>query len=249
VFRPTIILGLVSFLCTNRIVVQATYPGTPLVWKECGENTSTLCGVLEFCQDGNSYGYRTQGDTAPCGTVNGPLIRMEPGKTYKLTLQNEASEMTNIHTHGLHIVGDGDGNDVTRMVSGGSSSYLTYTWDIACGHPPGTYWYHPHFHGLTNEQTAGGAFGMLIIEDDPSTLEDSGATWAALPDQGVLLQISDAGGLLGNGKPGDEALEMDGGRWYRLRVSVVDPSAKPSELEFVYGDGSCSVCKVASDGV
>lgn len=120
---------------------------------------------------------------------------MQPGQKYKLTLRNTAnsSVKTNIHTHGLHIVGDGDSDDITRFVEGGRC--LTYTYDIASDHPPGTYWYHPHYHEFTDDQTDGGAFGMIVIEDDISQIRP----WAH-PQNEILLQISDAGGdVKGNG--------------------------------------------------
>jgi FtsP/CotA-like multicopper oxidase with cupredoxin domain len=128
------------------ILVRGDYPGQ-LQWStgrsSCGSENS-FCATLEFCKDGSNYGYRIVGDTSACGSKPGPLIRMTPGNKYKLTLHNSADPfvLTNIHTHGLHIVGDGDGDDVTRFVNGGSC--LDYTWDIAADHPGGTNWYHPH---------------------------------------------------------------------------------------------------------
>ena len=219
-------------------LTRADYPSTPLDWTSCG--TKCFQGALEFCQDGTAYGYRKVGEGGVCGATPGPLIRMTPGNTYKLTLHNSAPQgtKTNIHTHGLHIVGAGDSDNVYREVDGGLC--LDYTWDIAANHPPGTNWYHPHLHGMTNVQTGGGAFGMLIIEDDPNE------NTLTLPDNEKLLQISAlTKSVLGNGNT-DEVLEFENGRWYRLRVSVVTPTAKPKALTF---DGGCEVYKVASDGV
>ena len=177
------------------IFARAEYP-SELAWTTTGCDSGAFCGTLEFCKSGSSsYGYRRPGDSAPCGDNPGPLIRMQPGNKYKLTLHNtvsDASLKTNIHTHGLHVVGDGDGDDVTRFVEGGSC--LDYTWDIATDHPGGTYWYHPHYHTLTNDQTSGGAFGMLIIEDNYNQLN----AWAH-PENEKLLQISNTGSVLGNG--------------------------------------------------
>ena len=166
---------------------------------------------------------------------------MTPGTTYKLTLQNDSADSTlktNIHTHGLHITGSGDGDDVTRFVTGGNC--LEYTWDIPADHPGGTNWYHPHYHTLTNAQTNGGAFGMIIIDDNYSHLND----WAH-PKNELLLQVSDTGTTLGNGLD-DEIFQVKAGNWYRLRVSCVEQMAKTAALSF---NGDCTVYKVASDGV
>jgi hypothetical protein len=103
------------------VLIQADYPTNYLNWVSCG---SKFCATLEFCQDGDSYGYCLPGEEqtgAVYGANPGPLIRMEPGNTYTLTLLNSAetpasTPTKNLHTHGLHIVGDGDGDDVTRLV-------------------------------------------------------------------------------------------------------------------------------------
>ena len=234
-------LVLVSGALLPNNLTLAEYPGVPLQWDDCSDNT-TFCGKLEFCHEGGSYGYRHFGQGAPCGAFPGPLIRMNQGNKYKLTFVNSASSVdtvTNVHTHGLHIVGAGDGDDVTRFVEGGSC--LDYTWDIPADHPPGTNWYHSHLHEETNEQVDGGAFGMLIIEDDPSTIYP----WA-WPDNEILLLISNTDKVRGNGNL-NEVIDIAGDHWYRLRVSAVVPGGRASDLSF--DGGNCQVYKVASDGV
>ncbi|MBV7339458.1 multicopper oxidase domain-containing protein [Chloroflexi bacterium TSY] len=37
-------------------------------------------------------------------------------------------------------------------------------------HYPGTFWYHPHAHGATYDQVAGGMAGFLIVEGNVDTL-------------------------------------------------------------------------------
>ena len=91
-----------------------------LVWSD------TNTGTIEFCQNGgNNYGYRLRGTTTckPAGLI----IRMSPGQDYELTLINTASDETNIHTHGLHISGEGNADDPRRFVDPGCS--LKYHWD------------------------------------------------------------------------------------------------------------------------
>ena len=196
-----------------------------------------------LCLSNACTGYRIPGDSTPCGSKPGPLIRMTPGTTYKLTLHNAAQDSTlktNIHTHGLHITGSGDGDDVTRFVTGGNC--LDYTWDIKSDHPGGTNWYHPHYHTETQAQTAGGAFGMIIIDDDYNQVND----WAR-PENELLLQVGDLGNsVFGNGLT-NEIFQVEAGRRYRLRVSTVEENAKTAALTFNGGD--CTVYKVASDGV
>ena len=95
-----------------------------------------------------------------------PLIRLAAGNIYKLTLRNAGTEVTNLHTHGLHIVGDGDGDCHSKVNRGNCLDYL----GILSDHPGGTYWYHAHLHTLAQTQVGGGAFGMLIVEDNTDSL-------------------------------------------------------------------------------
>ena len=71
-----------------------------------------LSAALIFCQDGITFGYKLN-DSDECGGLN-PLIRMQAGKKYQLRLENQAAQPTNIHTHGLHIPGDGNADDVCQ---------------------------------------------------------------------------------------------------------------------------------------
>ncbi|MFI2609493.1 multicopper oxidase family protein [Kitasatospora sp. NPDC018619] len=81
----------------------------------------------------------------------------------------------NLHTHGLHVPPTGNADNVLREfrprtaeeVAAGAPEprYLT-TVRIPVDHPAGTYWYHPHAHGATAVQIAGGMAGVIIVEGD-----------------------------------------------------------------------------------
>lgn len=103
-----------------------------------------FCGRLEFCSNsapGHKYGYRQ----LPEGTCSspGPTIRIDNGKRYLLTLVNNVEgTVTNIHTHGLHISGDGNADDILHYVEFGNQ--LHYVWDLRSGnHQGGTHWLVP----------------------------------------------------------------------------------------------------------
>lgn len=191
------------------LAAEGGYPGDLFPWASgdtCPEGVD-YCGMLEFCTDTNSktFGYRLPclEEDCPCLGISGPLIRLQSGNKYRLTLRNAADEsvVTNLHTHGLHIVGDGDGDDVIREVKGGGNC-LDYTWDVASDHPGGTYWYHAHHHGFTQEQVEGGAFGLLIVEDNKN-LNPNTPAWAA---NERLLQVvfnTVTWEVFGNGKKND----------------------------------------------
>jgi FtsP/CotA-like multicopper oxidase with cupredoxin domain len=213
----------------------------PITWD--ASNTAEI----EFCGDGGSvYGYRLPGEST-CGPA-GIVIRMQPGQNHTLVLRNTASVPTNLHTHGLHISGSGNADDVTRSVDGGMC--LTYHLDIPVEHMGGTFWMHPHRHGLTNVQVSGGAYVMLIIDEQPNLLESVDAAsrigiekW--LGNELLLVASSVGRNVLGNGKS-DLELIMASNQWYRLRVAAVDPEGIRSNLVF---PGTCDVHTVAYDGV
>jgi hypothetical protein len=209
---------------------ESGYPGVLFPWSSDCPDGYDFCGMLEFCENessletGPSYGYRLpcpEGETCECKSVPGPLIRVVPGNVYKMTLRNAGSETTNLHTHGLHIVGDGDGDDVVREVMGGGNC-LDYTWDIKEDHPAGTNWYHAHFHGISERQVGGGAFGMLIVEENTVV-----PSWAS---NELLLQVSVnvyTDEMFANGRK-NEVIDIAANQWYRLRVSLVNANAVPT---------------------
>jgi len=230
---------------------EGGYPGILFPWSSGADCTEgyDFCGVLEFCMadDGVSYGYRLPcvDEVCVCESIPGPLIRLVTGNVYKLTLRNAGTEVTNLHTHGLHIVGDGDSDDVLRQVMGGGNC-LDYTWDIKSDHPGGTYWYHAHHHGISEKQVGGGAFGMLIVEDNVA-LNPVVPSWAA---NELLLQVSVfvyTSEMFANGRT-NEVIDIAANQWYRLRVSMVSANAVP--YNFTFDDqGMCDIHKVASDGI
>lgn len=104
------------------------------------------------------------------GTVNGPTLRVRPGDTLSVTLKNDLSVPTSLHTHGLHVSPESD-NPLVSVDPGASK---TFTYTIAQDQPAGTFWYHPHVHGITAAQVASGLSGALIVEDSvDGSLADS----------------------------------------------------------------------------
>jgi len=228
---------------------QNHFPAGLFRWyqgKECGKEVD-YCGVIDFCTDGLNYGYANYGEQ--CQPFNGPTIRLAPGKKYKLTLRNtlpqgNKNNTSNLHTHGLHIVGSGDGDDVTREVQAGEC--MDYIWDIGRDHPGGTHWYHAHMHGLAEKQVGGGAFGMIIVEDNPRINPDV-PMWAKYERVlQIFSQLGD-GNLIVNGVrgPTPNYIQVEGDRWFRLRVSAIDWIGDTGDFEIT----GCQYAKIASDGI
>jgi FtsP/CotA-like multicopper oxidase with cupredoxin domain len=112
--------------------------------------------------------YRAQllkGD--PAGLINlkrsylGPIIRAQTGQKVRIRFSNDIADETIVHWHGLHVPADMDGHP--RFVIPKGDSYL-YEFEVR--NRAGTYWYHPHPHGLTGPQVYGGMAGLFLVSDD-----------------------------------------------------------------------------------
>jgi len=95
------------------------------------------------------------------GSLMGPTLHIKPGERLVVNLVNEVDQ-TNIHFHGLHVSPTGSSDNIFRVVEPGETA--NYVLDIPINHPTGTFWYHPHLHGLATTQVGGGMSGLIKIE-------------------------------------------------------------------------------------
>lgn len=105
-------------------------------------------------------GQQVQGKTYGPGIL-GPTLVVDPGDHIEITLPNRLDEETNFHTHGLHTSPIGISDNVLRIMEPRSENQVAI--DVPDDVSPGTYWYHAHLHGLTEEQVFSGLAGTLII--------------------------------------------------------------------------------------
>ncbi|HEY5155216.1 MAG TPA: multicopper oxidase domain-containing protein, partial [Acidimicrobiales bacterium] len=110
-----------------------------------------------------AYGSGTRWALTYNGSTPGPTMRVRPGDVLTVTLDNRLDAPTNLHTHGLHVSPGGDSDNIFVMVEPGRQH--TYRYEIPADHPSGTFWYHPHHHGLVAPQVFGGLAGAIIVED------------------------------------------------------------------------------------
>ena len=104
-------------------------------------------------------------DTAALGYNNtspGPTLRVAPGELLRIRLTNHLQTPTNLHTHGLHVSPQGNGDNPFVSIAPGAA--FDYAYRIPADHPAGTYWYHPHRHGHVADQLFGGLVGALLID-------------------------------------------------------------------------------------
>ncbi|NIM69480.1 MAG: multicopper oxidase domain-containing protein [Xanthomonadales bacterium] len=211
--------------------------------------------------------YRVPGTT---GTIPGPTLEVVPGRKYVLEFRNvlpyeppvqqhnvfKDPNISNLHTHGLHISGESPGDDVTRSFEGGAGGDFVY--DIPADHMGGTYWYHAHHHGSTYLQVSGGAFGMLLVDDRFDPIPDNVANMAERQLVIAYLDPAAAGtggdtlisGTLSptwtvNGKVNGD-LCVPPNTWQHWRVLLADRDARPKTVTV---GAACEVALMARDGV
>src|SRR6185437_12405079 len=94
------------------------------------------------------------------GSLIPPTLHTKAGERLIVNLVNRLHQPTNLHFHGFHVSPTGASDNIFRMVEPGETA--RYVLDIPINHQPGTYWYHPHIHGLSTTQVGGGMSGLII---------------------------------------------------------------------------------------
>ena len=69
---------------------------------------------------------------------------------------------SNLHIHGMHVSPSGNADNIFLTINPGQS--FQYDYPIPQDQPSGLYWYHPHRHGLTDQQDGFGMMGAMVVE-------------------------------------------------------------------------------------
>lgn len=101
-------------------------------------------------------------------TLPGPTWRVRAGDRIEVRLANDLDGPTNLHTHGLLVSPEGNGDNPFVSVAPGEA--FDYRFDLPTDHPGGVYWYHPHHHGTVADQVSGGLYGTIVVEPDDDAL-------------------------------------------------------------------------------
>jgi FtsP/CotA-like multicopper oxidase with cupredoxin domain len=211
--------------------------------------------------------YRQEGGAF---SIPGPTLLMSPGNKYVLRFRNllpfeplnpehnvfKDPNVTNLHTHGVHISGETPADDVTRFFEGQFGGDFAY--EILPDHMGGTYWYHAHHHGSTFLQVSSGAFGLLLIDD---SLDNVPANVATMTERHLIAAFLDPS-VAGTG--GDTLITgtlsptwtlngtvagnvcMPPNTWQHWRLLLADRDAKAKTVTVGAG---CEVALMARDGV
>lgn len=154
---------------------------TKMDWPSYFVNEETSGAIFAYRQYGNHQGLA-------CGDEMAPVMHLQRGKVYKINFINSSESDTNLHTHGLHLGGNGWSDDVFRTIPAGMCG--VYYWEIHPDHISGMHWYHPHLHEWTFEQVRGRAFGPLFVdeaEEVTATYPPSVKKWL---ESTILVQLS-----------------------------------------------------------
>jgi len=104
----------------------------------------------------------------------GPTLTMEAGERVVLSVVNAMRETssqpaattawTNLHYHGLVVTPSPDSADnVTHVHIDRDAPPRPYHFPVPDYHTRGMFWYHPHPHGISTSQVAGGLSGALLV--------------------------------------------------------------------------------------
>ncbi|HEY5999784.1 MAG TPA: multicopper oxidase family protein [bacterium] len=158
-------------------------PGAPFADPPVLLNESAQPGVVEVSIEARVAPVSVNGVTANLLTYNGtypaPTIRARRGDLLRVRLSNSLAmlgtnilghdrDITNLHTHGLHVSPSGNADNMMVMLMSGES--FAYEYDLAFQEPGSINFYHPHIHGSVAEQYWGGMAGALEIEDGQTAL-------------------------------------------------------------------------------
>lgn len=234
-------------------------------------NSNALFGYRQF--QGGESAAQSGAQSASCGDDIPPLLRMKPGKTYRIHLINNSESDTNLYAQGLHLDGNGMSNDVFRTIPAGMCG--VYIWDIPADHASGMHWYRPQKHSLTFEQVRGRAFGPIFIEEIEERLTTYPISIQKWLKNEVFLQMSSetvpSPVLYGDGvKDGRceggydecypranskklETVTMIKDEWYAVNFNNVVSNGESDVIKFYAEDGvgemPCEVLIAGYDGI
>lgn len=255
-------VGAVAVGGLPRALRSQILPGTIAQYARPARLTLTAAPSTEQILPGgatNVWRFTAQRLAGPYDTVTpipgsylGPILRGWKGQRFQIRFQNNLSEESVVHWHGLDVPPSSDGHPRNAV---GPGSF--YNYDFTIVNRAGTYLYHPHPDMLTGEQVFRGLAGLFIVHDAEERA-------AGLPkgacDVPIVIQdrrfdvgnqfLYNVGGMAGF--LGDQILvngvanyELECyTRAYRLRIANVSNSRV---YKLGWGDGSPMIV-VGSDG-
>ncbi len=116
------------------------------------------------------------------GSLLGPVLRLRRGKPVGVIVENNLTQASTVHWHGLEIPGNADGGP-QAMIAPGARREVQFTVD----QPAATCWFHPHPHQSSGYQVAMGLAGLVVIDDDEGDKLKIPSRWG-VDDIPLILQ-------------------------------------------------------------
>lgn len=151
------------------------------------------------------------------GTAPGPTLRVKQGDLVVVQVVNHLSFGITIHWHGIAVPNSQDGAAGVTQDAIKPGQTFTYRFFV---NDPGTYWYHPH--QLSDDETTGGLFGMLIVDPKTPTIRadvDYSVAmheWNGANNQTIFTFNTTTGRINQVARPG---------QWVRLRIVATSSTA------------------------
>ncbi|MDX2431072.1 MAG: multicopper oxidase domain-containing protein [Bacteroides sp.] len=149
----------------------------------------TLSGIsFELTLQNGTFSFYNDQSTTSMGVnghVLGPTLILEKGDFVDIKVNNQLTETTTIHWHGLHVSAANDGGPHTAIAPSEVWNPGFTVLDKA-----GTYWYHPHLHENTNRQVSLGIAGLIIVRDEEEAALELPRTYG-MDDFPLVIQTKD----------------------------------------------------------
>lgn len=146
--------SVLSFL----LISSASFGQNPLMIPPTIE-TSTISLTL---QEGTTQFFPgvTTNTMGANGALLGPTLIMNQGDNVSITVDNQLSDTTTVHWHGMHVPAEMDGSPHNIILPGATWNPQFTVLDKA-----GLNWYHPHLHMKTDQHVSKGIAGLIFIRD------------------------------------------------------------------------------------
>ena len=94
------------------------------------------------------------------GALLGPTLILQRDSSISIVVDNQLTDTTTIHWHGMHVAPENDGGPHSIIPPN-----TTWNPQFTVMDKAGINWYHPHLHMKTDEHVSKGIAGLIIVQD------------------------------------------------------------------------------------
>lgn len=137
----------IALLAQNPLLIPDTLSGTNI-------NLTLQNGTHQF------FSGVTTNTMGANGNILGPTLLLNKGDVVNFSVNNQLSDHTTIHWHGMHVSPENDGGPHTVIAPNTTWQPSFEIMDKAA-----VYWYHPHLHEQTDKHVSKGIAGQIWVRD------------------------------------------------------------------------------------